>query len=93
MCSENDVVLLRKKSTKNITLPFLSKPLQHQKQVAITGGRKDSIQHSDIIGKRWRDVVRTKKGEEYRVHEPTLSEYSRFTPRLVTPVSLSIVYQ
>jgi hypothetical protein len=32
--------------------------------------------------------VRSSKGYEYRVYEPTLAEYVRLTPRLVTPVRL-----
>jgi tRNA (adenine57-N1/adenine58-N1)-methyltransferase catalytic subunit len=45
------------------------------------------IPHTEIIGKRVRDLVKTTKGHEYRIHEPTLSEYVRYTPRSVTPVS------
>jgi tRNA A58 N-methylase Trm61 len=44
------------------------------------------IEHSDIIGKQSRQVVRSTKGSHYRIHEPTLAEYVRLTPRLVTPV-------
>lgn len=44
------------------------------------------IDHANIIGKETRQIVRSSKGFEYRVHEPTLAEYVRLTPRLVTPV-------
>jgi tRNA (adenine57-N1/adenine58-N1)-methyltransferase len=44
------------------------------------------IQHADIIGKEPRQLVRSSKGSSYRIHEPTLAEYVRLTPRLVTPV-------
>lgn len=44
------------------------------------------IDHADIIGKHPRQIVRSKKGTSFRIHEPTLAEYVRLTPRLVTPV-------
>jgi tRNA (adenine57-N1/adenine58-N1)-methyltransferase len=34
-----------------------------------------------------RDAVRSRKGNEYRIYEPTLAEYSSLSPRVVTPVS------
>jgi tRNA (adenine57-N1/adenine58-N1)-methyltransferase len=33
-----------------------------------------------------RDLVQTAKGVEYRIHEPTLADYTDLSPRLVTPV-------
>ncbi|KAH7126694.1 S-adenosyl-L-methionine-dependent methyltransferase [Dendryphion nanum] len=44
------------------------------------------IQHDDIVGLSGRQVVRSSKGIGFRVHEPTLAEYVRLTPRLVTPI-------
>lgn len=46
------------------------------------------IDHAEIIGKEPRQLVRSSKGTSYRIHEPTLAEYVRLTPRLVTPVCL-----
>ena len=45
-----------------------------------------TLSHTNIIGKRVRDIVETSKGVPMRIHEPTLDEYVRYTPRLVTPV-------
>lgn len=45
-----------------------------------------TLSHQDIIGKRVRDIVETSKGIPMRIFEPTLDEYVRYTPRLVTPV-------
>jgi tRNA (adenine57-N1/adenine58-N1)-methyltransferase len=44
------------------------------------------VKHADVIGKEPRQVVQSNKGATYRVVEPTLAEYVRLTPRLVTPV-------
>jgi tRNA (adenine57-N1/adenine58-N1)-methyltransferase len=44
------------------------------------------IDHADIIGKEPRQMVQSSKGYSYRIHEPTLGEYVRLTPRIVTPV-------
>lgn len=44
------------------------------------------IKHGDVIGKEPRQLVSSSKGSSFRVHEPTLAEYVRLTPRLVTPV-------
>jgi len=46
------------------------------------------IQHADVIGKEPRQIVQSSKGATYRVIEPTLAEYVRLTPRLVTPVRI-----
>ena len=48
-----------------------------------------TLSHKDIIGKRVRDIVETSKGVPMRIYEPTLDEYVRYTPRLVTPVRLN----
>ncbi|PVI06586.1 S-adenosyl-L-methionine-dependent methyltransferase [Periconia macrospinosa] len=44
-----------------------------------------AIPHDDIIGKEPRQLVRSRLNE-FRLHEPTLAEYVRFTPRIVTPI-------
>lgn len=57
--------------------------LRESKTIDTHNGR---IDHSDIIGKQQRQIVRSSKGNAYRIHEPTLADYVRLTPRLVTPV-------
>lgn len=51
-----------------------------------THSHRGVISHANIIGTEARQIVRSSKGYEYRVYEPTLAEYVRLTPRLVTPV-------
>jgi tRNA (adenine57-N1/adenine58-N1)-methyltransferase len=53
--------------------------------------QRDSFRHDDIIGKNIRDVVKTRKGVSYRILEPTLAEYTDNSPRMVTPVRLSLL--
>lgn len=79
---EGDVVLLRpKKDAADGTLLKLQ-------AAKTTHTHRGVVQHTDVIGKESRQIVRSSKGFEYRVHEPTLAEYVRLTPRLVTPVRL-----
>ena len=81
------MVLLKKKGDAR-TNPLLSKPLIPGDKFKIQYGiYKDSIEVDDIVGKGVRDVVRSRKGNEYRIYEPTLAEYSSLSPRVVTPVS------
>lgn len=77
---EGDVVLLRGK--KEIVDGTLLK-LQATKT---THSHRGVISHANIIGTEARQIVRSSKGYEYRVYEPTLAEYVRLTPRLVTPL-------
>ncbi|OCK81124.1 S-adenosyl-L-methionine-dependent methyltransferase [Lepidopterella palustris CBS 459.81] len=79
---EGDIVLLRQKADLSHD-GILTKPLRPSTTVHTHRG---PLSHSNIIGKSSRDVVKTTKGYEYRVLEPTLSEYIRYTPRLVTPI-------
>ncbi|KAF2814523.1 uncharacterized protein BDZ99DRAFT_485228 [Mytilinidion resinicola] len=51
-----------------------------------TNTGRGEVPHSNIIGKRFRDIVLAKTGHEFRVYEPTLAEYVRLTPRVVTPI-------
>lgn len=51
-----------------------------------TGTHRGVIQHADVIGRQPRQIVQSNKGATYRIHDPTLAEYVRLTPRLVTPV-------
>jgi tRNA (adenine57-N1/adenine58-N1)-methyltransferase catalytic subunit len=86
-CSvENDIVLLRNIRNSSST-PILSSRLQPGEKIELV---KDSISHDDILGKRIRDLVSSKKRINYRISEPTLAEYTDLSPRLVTPVSYSI---
>lgn len=80
---EGDVVLLREK--KELVDGKLVK-LQASKSIHTHRG---VIEHATVIGKEPRQIVRSSKGSEYRVLTPTLAEYVRLTPRLVTPVRLS----
>jgi tRNA (adenine57-N1/adenine58-N1)-methyltransferase catalytic subunit len=57
--------------------------LRHAKT---TYTHRGTLEHADIIGKRPRQIVHSSKGSAYRIHEPTLAEYVRLTPRIVTPV-------
>ena len=83
---ENDIVLLRRADSP-FTSPVLTGRLSSDGRVSLT---RDIIKHEWIIGCSLRQMVRTKKGKEYRIYEPTLAEYTNLTPRLVTPVSDAI---
>ncbi|KAF2476217.1 S-adenosyl-L-methionine-dependent methyltransferase [Lindgomyces ingoldianus] len=78
---EDDVVLLRDK--KDPSHDGILVRLQQSKSVHTHRGY---IEHADVIGKRRRQIVRSSKGTDYRIHEPTLAEYVRLTPRIVTPI-------
>ncbi|KAK3627638.1 hypothetical protein LTR56_019090 [Elasticomyces elasticus] len=95
-----DLALLRPtKSDRNNSYasPILTKPLSPTGRVET---HKGIINHSAILGKQVRDVVRTNistsrdgrgkgsgaGGQEYRLHEVKLEEYVRLTRRLVTPL-------
>jgi hypothetical protein len=88
--TEGDVVILREKRASRghsnegvLTKLGQSKTLNTHRGV---------VQHSDIIGKQPRQVVQSSKGTVFRLHEPTLGEYVRLTPRLVTPVRFPPYY-
>jgi hypothetical protein len=88
LAAENDVVLVKKKSDSRAG-PILSKPLVPGGKIADLEPRsRDSIDANDIIGKGIRDLVRSKKGTDYRIYEPTLAEYTNLSSRLVTPVRI-----
>jgi tRNA (adenine57-N1/adenine58-N1)-methyltransferase len=76
-------VLLKDK--KNTSHDGLLVKLQAAKQ---THTHRGNLAHADIIGKEPRQLVQSARGNAYRIHEPTLAEYVRLTPRLVTPVRL-----
>ncbi|KAF2275066.1 S-adenosyl-L-methionine-dependent methyltransferase [Westerdykella ornata] len=79
---EGDIVLLRDKNeTSHDTGKLLT--LDRSKT---TGTRRGLIKHDDIIGKQPRQTVQTHKNHTLRIHEPTLGEYVRLTPRIVTPI-------
>ncbi|KAF2651249.1 S-adenosyl-L-methionine-dependent methyltransferase [Lophiostoma macrostomum CBS 122681] len=78
---DGDVVILRDKkdASHDGTLVKL-------RQANSTSNHRGIIKHADIIGKEPRQIVNSSKGTSYRIHEPTLAEYVRLTPRLVTPI-------
>jgi tRNA (adenine57-N1/adenine58-N1)-methyltransferase len=57
-----------------------------------TGTHRGVVKHDDVIGKVPRQIVHSHKGSSFRVHEPTLAEYVRLTPRLVTPVRIACYF-
>ncbi|KAF2642993.1 S-adenosyl-L-methionine-dependent methyltransferase [Massarina eburnea CBS 473.64] len=78
---QSDIVLLKdKKNARNdgtlVTLGANNTTHTH----------RGFINHADIIGKEPRQLVQSTKGASYRIHEPTLAEYVRLTPRMVTPI-------
>ncbi|OJD36950.1 trna (adenine-n-)-methyltransferase [Diplodia corticola] len=79
--AEGDVVLLRDRNRPR-NPGILTKPL---KAGVVIVNQHGSLPHSDIIGKRIRDNLQTTK-TQYRIQEPTLDEYVRMTPRIVTPI-------
>ncbi|KUJ10982.1 uncharacterized protein LY89DRAFT_710606 [Mollisia scopiformis] len=78
---ENDIVLLKHRSSSSA--PIITNPLKPGGKVNLV---LDSINHEDIIGKAKREVVVSRKRVLYRIHEPTLAEYTDNSPRLVTPI-------
>ncbi|KAF2270818.1 S-adenosyl-L-methionine-dependent methyltransferase [Lojkania enalia] len=78
---EGDYVLLRDK--KDASHEGLLLKLRSSKTTVTHRGR---IEHSSIIGKQRRQLVNSSRGTAYRIHEPTLADYVRLTPRLVTPL-------
>lgn len=62
----------------------LTKPLEPEGQTSCHYGL---FKHSDLLGRRAGDVVRTHRGLDVRARLPTLAEYTSMTPRIVTPVS------
>ena len=84
--TEGDYVLLEEKrqtGTKELLVKL--------KPSGALNTHRGIIQHDEIIGKQTRQLVRTSRGL-YRIHEPTLADYVRLTPRLVTPVRLKTRY-
>ena len=66
---------------------FMSKKLDPEETTSLLVG---GLKHSEIIGKRSRDTVRSTKGHDVRAYLPTLAEYIKMTPRKVTPVGLPL---
>jgi tRNA (adenine57-N1/adenine58-N1)-methyltransferase catalytic subunit len=86
--TENDIILL-KRSGIDDPKPILTNLLQPTGRIHTHRG---VIDHASLIGKEIRDVVYTNKGVAYRIHQPTLAEYVRLSPRMVTPVWTSISF-
>lgn len=88
MSPENDIVFLKNTNNPN-ALEIVTHPLRRGKDHTLNankGHQRDFFRHDEIIGKRIRDTVKTRKGVQYRILEPTLNEYTDNSPRLVTPV-------
>lgn len=81
--AEGDFVLLRER--QNSSQDGILVKLWPSKE---TFTHRGFISHTDIIGKEPRQIVQSSNGAAYRIYEPTLAEYVRFTPRIVTPVRL-----
>ncbi|KAH7063417.1 S-adenosyl-L-methionine-dependent methyltransferase [Macrophomina phaseolina] len=79
--AEGDVVLLRDKNRPR-NPGILTSPL---KPGAVITKQDCQIPHDAIIGRAVRDTIPTRK-TEYRIQDPTLDEYVRMTPRIVTPI-------
>lgn len=54
----------------------------------VVHGHVGKIAHADVIGRSPRDTVTSSKNVWFRLVRPTLDDYVRLTPRLVTPVRL-----
>ncbi|KAB2571751.1 tRNA methyltransferase complex GCD14 subunit [Lasiodiplodia theobromae] len=87
--AEGDIVLLRNRNRPDHA-GVLTKPLQPG---VVIGTHHGNIPHDDIIGKSVRDTILTRvrdpaqsRQTEYRIQEPTLDEYVRMSPRIVTPI-------
>ncbi|KAH7405807.1 S-adenosyl-L-methionine-dependent methyltransferase [Phaeosphaeria sp. MPI-PUGE-AT-0046c] len=78
---EGDVVLLRDKRDTSQDGMLVKLQAAHS-----VHSHRGVINHADLIGKEPRQLVRSSKGTLYRIHEPTLAEYVRLTPRIVTPI-------
>lgn len=85
MLLEDDVVILRSATGHSASRPILTEPLKagQGKNIKVY---KNRIPHEDILGKHVRSVVGENGKWPYRIHEPTLDEYVKLTPRMVTPV-------
>lgn len=82
------MVVLKQKGSQDAQ-PILVGPLQPDQRLKLDRG--GYVAFNDIIGKGIRDVVpASKRGLQYRILEPSLGEYVTLSPRIVTPVSLSI---
>lgn len=79
--AEGDVVLLRE--IRDPSQDGLLLKLGASKEISTHRG---VLKHSEIIGKETRQTVDTSRGHGYRIYEPTLAEYARLSPRIVTPI-------
>ena len=78
-------------SNSTISKPLLSGGKTRVERGQFRGQRtkaKDIVAMNDIIGKAERSVVKSVKGEQYMLHEPTLAEYILYGSRVVTPVGV-----
>jgi tRNA A58 N-methylase Trm61 len=81
--TEGDIVLLKNIKSR-VSQPVLTPVLATGKSFKL---QYDSIAHDDIVGKQVaRGLVVSRKKAQYRIHRPTLGEYTDNSPRVVTPV-------
>ena len=86
--AENEVVLLRRKERPGIHYAPVLTTLVRGDKLALPDKRDGFIYADDIIGRTPRSLARTANGKiEFRLHEPSLGEYTNLSPRIVTPVS------
>jgi hypothetical protein len=96
--TEGDVVSMTRRSRGADAKPttVIAGPLVSGGKAVVPGKKmrglfsksKDGVEMNDIIGKGPRDFTRSTKGEDYILNDPTLAEYTTFSPRLVTPVRI-----
>jgi tRNA (adenine57-N1/adenine58-N1)-methyltransferase len=82
---ENDIVLLKARNDSKLA-PLLTTPLKAGEIIHFKD-HKWKLRTDDVIGKPFRDTVRSPKGSSYRIYKPTLADYVTLSPRKVTPVS------
>jgi len=90
MILEGDIVLLTRKRDDGIK-QILTRPLRAGDKIQL---QKDDWTYADkLIGRNIQDFVisaaRAKdKMKKYKILQPSLGEYVRFSPRIVTPASI-----
>lgn len=79
---EGDIVLVHDKRTSGHDGDLFKLRAWKQLKTKHSG----TIEHADMIGKEPRQVVYSSKNIPFRINEPSLADYVRLTPRIVTPV-------
>ncbi|KAI9668689.1 MAG: hypothetical protein M1829_005302 [Trizodia sp. TS-e1964] len=84
--TENDNIILIPKAYEGTNRSAPSKKLFKLLPGRTFSSHRGNIDHNSIIGKRFRDLVKSHKGFEFRIHQPTLAEYITLSRRIVTPI-------